>query len=149
MAAKNFSPENVPPEQANSVWLDDGVLYINFNQPFTFEAVQETNSKGNVLREAAGLTHVPVILIYTNAGKKIDLNLPDLTNASVSANLEAVSTIITVGLDGPSLQLAKLANKFVFKNRLVFCNTLEQAREIAQPFKGTTTAILDEDKFSS
>ena len=61
--------DNVDTLQPNSVWLDDGILFINFNQPFNMEAVQEVNNESNSLREAAGLRYVPTIVLFTNRGK--------------------------------------------------------------------------------
>lgn len=111
---------NVSPDQPDSAWCDNGIIFINFNQPTSLENVTAMERRCLQLLAEHNLTLAPFVIYYTNnSGEKTRLKVSEIGKVYSKQLMNSVSFIVMVGAQGLDNKLLQLTNKLFMGGRMV------------------------------
>jgi hypothetical protein len=143
------SPQSMPSlDESNNVELENDIMYMNFNQPITIESILSLTDEATKLNLKTHPSPVPVpVIIHTMGdGNKFKFGIADLSKIAGMRDNNLATGIIIVGLKGKNRKLLQVVNGTFYSNRMIFCDTLEEARRLAEPMKNSTLGILEQDR---
>jgi hypothetical protein len=130
------------PAPQDETWLRDGVLGQIYRQPLTVKSIEASQQRAFALIEDAMV--VPLVVVLEGEGQTIKLSIGQLGRVSGHKVVKHFSVIIIAGTKkSATMDLLRSASQLFFNNRIQYCDTLEQALELARPYVGVEKTILD------
>ncbi len=118
------------------IWLDSGILYIEYSKKVSLGLFMETQTLGLDLLKQNGLTITPLIIIYEGEAKDaIEFSTPDIGKLFSSVDVfNHVSRIWIVNAGEAHQRIGGMINKFFLNGQMSFVDSLEAAQTEAKEF---------------
>jgi hypothetical protein len=139
----DLSPQ--PTEPQDETWLKDGILCQIYRQPVTYESVAASQKRAmELMGVQTDKFTMPMIVDLEGEAKKFTLTAPELGRLANHPITKHLAFIVLVGFGGLAMGLIRPATQLLFNNRVKYCDTLEEAIEVARSHVGKGVSVLDD-----
>ncbi|MDL2342151.1 MAG: hypothetical protein QFB87_03685 [Patescibacteria group bacterium] len=128
---------------ANKAWLEDGALIMQYTHQSSLDEVLELIDESLKLVTVNGKPTLPVIVIQVHGD---DLRLPvhQIGKVINTQLISHTSILLLVGLKNPDNKMYGLVNTLFLNNRLITCDSLDEAKKIATAKLNDATPVLEQ-----
>lgn len=133
--------------QKNRVWIEDDILYNEFQGKFNFDLAFAVEEKSLVLIKEHGKNILPLVIILKDiTDATFDLPVSDYGKMVTSFNLiHHVSGIWVVGATRKVYKLVTVMNKMFFHNKIYTVNSVEKAQQQIMSHASQDKNLLDRE----